>query len=188
MNDFLRDDAWQKKMRDAILAQNFYGKYATEGRYVFIDKGRLSKTLQRRYAVDTVVQGRQGNAVCIEEKIVRWPAHNKPYEFFCLETNSCTKPGHESDGWMVYGQADYLLYCFANADETALVCYLIDFPLLQDWFRAHQDGLRIFQMQGTLNETRGRLAPIIDVCQAVPVKTWRIEAQKKGLDKERSGV
>jgi hypothetical protein len=44
MNLFLRDDLWQRRMRDEILAPAFYGKYALNGRYVFIDKGRLARS------------------------------------------------------------------------------------------------------------------------------------------------
>src|ERR1044071_1908301 len=103
MSDFRRDDAWQKGMRDRILAPSFYKEYAVEGRYVFIDKGRLASTFQRRFAVDTILQGKDGQACCIEEKIVRWPERRKPYDAFTLETRSCTVPGHESPGWMEYG-------------------------------------------------------------------------------------
>ena len=46
MNDFHADNAWQRKVRDEVLAPGFYGQYAVEGRYVVVDKGRLSTILQ----------------------------------------------------------------------------------------------------------------------------------------------
>jgi hypothetical protein len=136
VNEFLRDNLWQREIRDRILAPYFYQKYSVQGRYVFIDKGALASQIQKEFAVDTIVQGKNGAAICIEEKIARWPKPPKraPLTAFALETKSCTVPGHEKTGWMSYGQADYLMYCFANEAETSLDCYLIKFPDLQKWF------------------------------------------------------
>lgn len=168
MNDFVSDDRWQKEMRDQVLAPGFYGSYAVEGRYVVMDKGRIAKEMQR-VAVDTIVQGADGTVVAIEEKIVRWPDRNEPYTAFALETQSCTVPGHESAGWMTYAEADYLLYCFAQRDGS-LICHLIDFPKLQDWFWKNDTKFNVFRMK-TKNRTAGRLVPIVAVEQNVP--TWR---------------
>ncbi len=181
-NDFQRDDKFQKDLRDRILAPDFYGKHAKGGRYVFIDKGRLATTFQKRFAVDTIVQGKNGAGLCIEEKIVRWPESNKPHMCFCLETDSCTVPGHESSGWMRYGKADFLLYCFQQQDLNSLACYLIDFPKLQAWFEPLQMNLPTFMMTDTLNRSRGRLAPIEQVCEAVPC--WRRFASASKLVSE----
>jgi hypothetical protein len=135
VNEFQRDDGWQRQMRDRILAPSFYSTHAAKGRYVFLDKGKLATEIQRLKAVDTIVQGRENVAVCIEEKIVRWPKKRKNgYTAFTLETMSCTVPGREKAGWMKYGEADYLLYCFSDPTETALRCFLIDFPKLKAWF------------------------------------------------------
>lgn len=165
MSDFHVDNEWQRKVRDSVLAPGFYGSYATEGRYVFIDKGRLATTLQKRFAVDTVVQGKEGAALCIEEKIVRWPGY--AYGAYTLETQSCTKPGRESDGWMVYGQADFLLYGFMQPDR--LVIHLIDFPKLQEWFWREAERFDVFGPLPTLNASAGRKVPIADVAANVPV-------------------
>jgi hypothetical protein len=167
MNDFHSDNAWQRRVRDEVLAPQFYGRYAKEGRYVFVDKGRLASILQKRYAVDTVLQARDGSALCIEEKIVRWPGYK--YACFCLETKSCTLPGLESPGWMFYGEADYILYCF-HQDDGGLDCWLIDFPKLQQWFWPRESGFTPFHMK-TKNRTFGRKVPIANVHRAVP--TWR---------------
>ena len=171
MNEFERDDKWQREMRDMILGPRFYGKFAVEGRYVFIDKGRLASILQKRYAVDTIVQGKQGNAWCIEEKIVRWPEQRgEPYTAFCLETESCTVAGFESDGWMRYGQADFLLYCFQTEKRVELDCHLLNFPALKEWFWPREQEFNKFKMRDTLNKTAGRLVDIF----AVPedIKVW----------------
>lgn len=164
MNDFTRDDLWQKKVRDTVLAPGFYGRFGFEGRYVFIDKGRLAETLQRRFAVDTIVQGKAGRAVCIEEKIVRWPGYR--YDAYCLETDSCTRPGRESQGWMHYGQADYLFYCFVQ--PARVECHLIDFPALRAWFWPVHATFPTFGPLATLNASAGRKAPIAAVRANVP--------------------
>ena len=175
MNDFHCDNAWQKQMRDEILAPYFYSKHAAEGRYVFLDKGRLATILQRRYAVDTILQGRKGAAVCIEEKIVRWPGYE--YSSFCLETKSCTVPGYESDGWMVYGKADFLFYCFQQEMPVCLNCWLVDFPKLQEWFWPIVGEFKTFRIP-TQNRTEGRLVPVDIVREHVP--TWRYRVERKG--------
>lgn len=167
MNDFDRDNIWQRKVRDSVLAPGYYGLYSTGGRYVFIDKGRLATILQKRFAVDTILQGKDGEAVCIEEKIVRWPGYR--YRSYCLETDSCTKPGHESQGWMHYGQADFLLYCFMQPDQ--LECHLIDFQKLKAWFWPIASTLPSFGPLDTINRSAGRKARI-DVAKAAGVPVF----------------
>lgn len=180
MNEFERDDKWQKSVRNEILAPEFYGNYAVEGRYVVIDKGRLATIWQKRYAVDTIVQGRDGAAICIEEKIVRWPGYR--YAAFALETKSCTIPGRESPGWMFYGQADYLLYCF-QLDDASLDCWLIDFKKLQEWFWPLEATFPLFQMKDTLNKSAGRKVPVADVHRSVPA--WRRQVKGKNYDAQK---
>lgn len=167
MNDFATDNAWQRGVRDRTLGPNFYGKYAVDGRYVVIDKGALATQLQREYAVDTVMQGRAGAAIFVEEKIVRWKERH--YTAFALETMSCTVPGHEKEGWMCYGRADYLLYAFQQ-ENCDLDCWLIDFPKLKEWFWPLERTFPTFRMRKR-NRSAGRVVPIDDVKAAVP--TWR---------------
>jgi hypothetical protein len=176
VNDWLEDDKWQKEQRDVLLAPFFYGQHARDGRYVFMDKGRLATVLQKRFAVDTVMQCKSGASVCIEEKIVRWKG--KVYDAICLETHSCTKEGHESDGWMVYGEADYLLYCMQQADGS-LHAYLIDFPKLKEWFWPRVDSFAVFGPLKTLNATKGRVVPLADIHAGdVPISKHIICAPK----------
>ena len=163
-SDFERDNKWQRLVRDSLLAPGFYGRYAVEGRYVFIDKGKLATILQKRYAVDTIIQGRDGAAVCIEEKLVRWKGYN--YNAICLETNSCTVAGHESPGWMLYGQANYLLYGMMKPDR--LEVHIWEFPALKDWFWPRVDQFPIFYMQDTFNHSSGRTVPLDLVTAEVP--------------------
>ncbi len=157
MSRFHTDDEWQKAVRDTVLGPGFYGPCSQEGRYVYIDKGRLAPLLQKRYAVDTFMQRLDGRASAVEEKIVRWPGYE--YKKLTLETQSCTVPGHESDGWMVYGQADLLNYalCLGNGD---VLCLIIPFPILQERFwPAHE------QFEETITAQHNRTA-----CRKVPIK------------------
>lgn len=174
MNDFYDDDAWQRQQRDEILAPGFYKQYAHDGRYVFVDKGRL-KSIMRKRAVDTIVQGKKGTAVCFEEKIVRWPGF--VYPAFFLETESCTIEGLESSGWMVYGEADFLFYCFQQ-ENGDLLCYLIDFPALKAWFWPLESTFRGHRMS-TRNRTFGRLVPISVV--GVHVPGWKRRVLRPAL-------
>jgi hypothetical protein len=133
------DDAEQKRVRNLVLGPGFYGRLAT--------------TLQKRFAVDTVMQRKNGQAVCIEEKIVR--GH---YDKVTLETMSCTVPGRESEGWMRYGKADWLVWAMCKEDGNLLV-HVFDFPALQEafWSAAH-----LFEehITGQRNRTASRKVPI----------------------------
>lgn len=133
MSRWEEDDRGQKRVRDLVIGPGLYGSWGVEGRYVFLDKGRndLVTLLQKRFAVDTVVQGRDGAAIFVEEKIVRWPGYE--YTKVTLETRSCTVAGRESDGWMVYGKADFLNYAMCLGDGN-VVCHFIDFQRLKTAF------------------------------------------------------
>jgi hypothetical protein len=147
------DNDAQRKVRDLVLGPGLYGSFAVDGRYVYIDKGRLAGTLQKRYAVDTILQRADGRATCIEEKIVRGE-----YTAVTLETMSCTVPGKESDGWMKYGQADWLVYAMC-CENLTLLCHIIDFAALQGCF---WPAAKTFQE--TISKQQNRTA-----CRKVPL-------------------
>jgi hypothetical protein len=128
MSRFDFDNAAQRRVRDLVLGPGFYGPHSQDGRYVYVDKGRLATILQKRFAVDTIMQRINGDAACVEEKIVR-----DEYAALSLETMSCTVPGHESEGWMRYGQADLLNWAMCRADGKVMI-HLFDFPKLQEVF------------------------------------------------------
>lgn len=174
---FCEDNQWQREIRDRILAPNLYGKYSVGGRYVFLDRGGMASLLQKRHAVDTIMQRGAGEAVCIEEKLTRWKG--RAYSNFFLETKSCTVPGHESDGWMVYGSADLLLYGFVQEGECSVLCYLIDFQQLKQWFWPRHETYPRYVMPNTTNHTEGRLVPIEDVRNS-PVSCKRFSIRADG--------
>lgn len=173
MNEFDRQNEWQRSMRDTIL-KPFYRRFCDEGRFVFIEKSRCSTLLQKRLAVDTVAQSKRGGSICVEEKLVRFPKNGRPLSRFFLETESCTIPGIESPGWMRYADADLLLYGFQTGpDLPSFDCYIIDFQKLKEWFWGRFEAFQEYTMPDTINRTRGRLVPISDVAASVPtMRRW----------------
>jgi hypothetical protein len=130
MNDFRRDNSGQRRVRDAVLVPFLYKNISMDGRFVLCDKGRFADILQRRMDVDTIVE-RENGLVAIEEKIVRWGG--RKYTAVTLETDSCTIPGYETDGWMHYCEADKLLWVMCQGDGT-VVYHVFGFPELQKVF------------------------------------------------------
>jgi hypothetical protein len=175
---FHDDDNAQKAVRDAVLGPGFYGPFSLDGRYVFIDKGRLATILQKRFAVDTILQRTNGAATCIEEKIVRWPG--KEYTAIVLETKSCTVLDHESDGWMVYGQADWLNYVMCQKNGN-LLCHIIDFALLQAkfWEVFSQFPETVSKQH---NRTACRVVPLQWVRDNVPIYSRQVFATPEGAE------
>lgn len=166
MNNFYVDDSWQRQIRNKALAP-YYKNISDEGRFVFLDKGKLATRLQREFAIDTILQGKGNSVFGIEEKIVRWPGYS--YKAYTLETMSCTVPGREKRGWMHYSTCDYLLYCFVQADSTSIIAHLIPFPKLQTWF-FENDRYETYKSSFTnqINRTETKIVPIEDVWSAIP--------------------
>ncbi len=168
---FRVDDAWTKQKRDRYL-KAVYGKWSVEGRYVLIDKSRCSTLIQMRFEVDTICQVEDGKSICIEEKIVRWKG--KRLQRFFLETESCTNEGHESPGWMHYGEADFLLYAF-ELEDGSLDVYLIDFKKLKDWFWSVDHSDYYSHTMEEENCTKGLLVDIVDVVENVTTKRFHVK-------------
>lgn len=167
MKQWERSDMWQRGLRNRFLVP-VYKQWCDEGRYVFIQKSDCSTLLQKRYALDTILQVHD-RSVCLEEKIVR-----QPWPFFFFETDSCTLPERESEGWMQYIQADAVLYAFFREAEQVLDTYVIEqFQEVKMWFWQVYTRYREHTMP-TENRTRGRLVPIEDVSEMVQVKRYYI--------------
>lgn len=166
MNDFHRDNNWQRQMRDEFLVpfyrETFHG-------YVLLDSGRFAKSQQDR-DVDTLAWHSDGEVIAIEEKIVRYPG--RKYTAICLETESCTVPGHIARGWMYYSGADVLLYCMQTGGG-GLDCLSIDFPKLHDWFWRNAGDFHIHVMPDTINKTASRIVPI-DAVEPFVRKRFRL--------------
>lgn len=187
---FLVDDAWQRSVRDGLLTPH-YRKWFRG--FVYLDTGRLTKYLQKKYAIDTFAELKDGRAVGIEEKITRCPGP-EPYEAICLETQSCTMAGHEAPGWMEYGNADYLLYaravhpegrkcdsamCKAWCERCWLDVDLIDFPELKQWFWEHEKQFQQFGPVEPPNNSIGRIVPLDAIRECIPFETFSIKPQSE---------
>ncbi len=179
MNKFERDDNWQRKIRDKILAP-YYARVSYNGRYVLVDKGNLAEKLQREMAIDTIIQLKNNGVLGIEEKIRRWPGYE--YQDYALEVMSCTIPGREKKGWMYYATCDYLFYCFVQEDENSLILHSIPFNKLKAWFfdnNRFEKYKSLFTKQ--VNRTEFKIVPIEDVWRAIPgCRKIFIKAQTEG--------
>ncbi len=179
MNRFHRDDGAQKAVRDIVIGPGLYGQFSQDGRYVYIDKGRMAMIIQRRLSCDTVLQSdKDGSAVGIEEKIVRW--NRRAYTALTLETKSCTNVGHESDGWMVYGEADWLNYAMCQENGNVL-CYLIDFQKLKEEFWKDVESFRE-TVTTQYNHTACSLVPIKWVDDRVGICRRMLYPTQEGID------
>lgn len=160
MNDFRRDDQWQKEMRGAFLVP-FYRRYRG---LMLLDEGRFAELLQKD-GCDTLVWKYDHHPIAVEEKIVRSPQGREPYTAICLETESCTVPGYISRGWMWYSKADVLFYCMHQANDT-LDCLWIDFPKLHKWFWLREKQFPLSVLADTINQTASRVVPIDSIAGA----------------------
>jgi hypothetical protein len=166
--EFVDADAWQRGLRDAILVPLFY-------RPLFGDAWRFfpGRHPMQRKGIDTAVVYR-GEVKYIDEKIVAWPKRGTPYTAFALETWSCTVEGYERAGWMFFGMADWMLYCFADESETALDCYLISFPKLKDWFWSLGEHYFPATRTDQFNHSECHVVPIDAVREAVPMRCYQL--------------
>lgn len=176
---FERDDEWTHHMQARFMTK--YYDYISNGRYAFIN-GKLSfcaKILQKELAIDSIYQNPQGDVVCAEEKIERWPGY--PRTNFALETDSCTVPGHEKQGWMHYAKADILLYGFSLENEEGIDLYKLNFQPLKHWFWHVYQRYDTYTMP-TLNRTRIRKVPIAHVLKVSGVFPSRYIITYDGIE------
>lgn len=183
MKRWQRDDLWQKGKRD-LLYVPFYEVTAFKGRFTLINKSCASMQIQKQ-GVDTTFQVSHDESVLREEKLVRWKG--RAYTRIFCETDSCTVPGHESEGWMRYTIADELFYGLVQEDEQSVDAYLIkEFQKFKSWFwemyevRKHSISLQERYPESTNsyeNRTRGVLVYITDVIQVAKVERFFISTQ-----------
>ena len=94
----------------------------------------------------------------------------KKYTAFTLETESCTIEGREKDGWMKYGEFDYLLYGFVQQDNN-IELYVIPFQKLKKWFWENYKNFQITETN-QINRTRCRIVDIKEVETRVGFKKF----------------
>jgi len=167
---FIADLKYAETQREKL--KDFYACKSYENRYVFINKesGVIGKELQNR-SIDTIMQVSDKKEIYIEEKIVRWKG--KKYTAFTLETDSCTVKGREKDGWMKYGEFDYLLYGL-ELENSDIEAYIISFQKLKKWFWENYENYRITTTE-QINKTACRIVPIVDIKNNVGYKKFFIK-------------
>lgn len=169
MSEFKTDLKYAEKQRENL--KEFYSLKAFEGRYIFINKecGKISDYLQKK-AVDTIMQLSDNKEIYIEEKIVRWKGVK--YTAFTLETDSCTVKGYEKEGWMKYGEFDFLLYGFEQENKNIII-YIIPFKKLKTWFWSNYEKYPITTTK-QINRTKCRIVNISDIKKYVGFKKFTI--------------
>jgi len=166
---FQTDLNFAEKYRQRL--KDFYSIKALDGRYVFINKtsGKLGNELQQK-SIDTILQLTDKKEIYIEEKIVRWKG--KKYTAFTLETESCSIVGREKDGWMKYGEFDYLIYGFIQENDNIEV-YVIPFQKLKKWFWENYELFPITKTE-QINKTICRVVDIKEVEKNVGFKKFTL--------------
>lgn len=142
------------------------GSFCDEGRYVLTDKGRLAPEIQQKYG-DIVTQ-RRGQMVWVEMKTEERYTGN-----FFIEDWSNWSRGNP--GWFHKLDTDLLFYQFL--DNQSL--YLVDFRSLRQWLMSgNPTGNRFSKYRmvkqskcDQLNDTWGRLVPVIDVMESREVRS-----------------
>lgn len=150
---------------------------ATNGKFVYTDKGRLAVEFQKKYG-DVLIQEKKSNGMwTVEIKAEKSPSPN-----FFLEHWSNGK--WLTTGWMFTLQADLLFYHFLDSDEL----YIMKLPHLQRWFHfgegfnksepcLYRPGCERFPLKrqkkyDQLNDTWGRCVPIEVVRKEVGLKKF----------------
>lgn len=149
----------------------------TDGRFVYTDKGRLSKEFQLKYGDALINENKSGGFLSIEMKAERRATGN-----LFLETWS--NGSVYRLGWMFHSDSDVLFYHFLNSDEL----YILKMQALKRWFwfgigpkrrdgtiRIHIPGYIRFKQvkqreREQMNDTWGCLTPVKDLAQEVGLR------------------
>jgi hypothetical protein len=188
LNELQIDDAWQREVFDRLLAP-VLREASYQGQIIFLDiASSVASLLQRRAHVDAVAQLPKGGTMSLEFKIVRWPhdEQGRPRRFhwrdIFLETWSCTVPGHQAHGWFFTSKADILLWSQCSYDERSLWCFAFPLQRLRAWYRRRlreQPELKLCFVENRIDGrslwTRGRLAPISQLCRALRTEAFHVD-------------
>lgn len=149
----------------------------TNGRYVYTDKGRLSKEFQRRYGDVLVNMAQRGDMLSVEMKAERKETGNLFLELF-------SNGSRYNFGWMAHSDADLLFYHFLDSDAL----YITDMQWLRSWFwfgigptrkngsqRIHRPGFVRFEMKrqktySQMNDTWGCPVSVMVIKDEVGLK------------------
>lgn len=170
------DDAWQRRVRDRLLSP-WYQQKASWHWFADREKGAVAVGLQDR-GIDTLAIFKH-RLVSIDEKMARPPLYTKrPFPDYYLELKSRTVPT-ETPGWMEYGRAEVVLYCFAYGDQDEpdrLDCRMLDAVRLKAWVAANRERCEAYAMTRYDHCPTGVKAPIGAVDAAALICQFWVEA------------
>lgn len=133
-NDFEKNEDDSKRYRH--LMKCFYNHISPGNEPMYLDGRRgFDLTAQTELHIDALLMGKNGNRYSLEEKLADWPTDkNEPHTALYAETESCSKPGCVTNGYMQESIADFLVYSFEISD-VGLDIYHIEFvQRLKPWF------------------------------------------------------
>jgi hypothetical protein len=174
-NHYLEDHQFGTKEYSRLLDEHFY-PFLSGGHSPrrFDNDGRHDKLRQTKYKTDLEIELSDGFLHDFEEKIARWPEDGKPHTAFYYETESCSRPGLITPGWMRDSEAEYLMYAF-EIHKRGLDIYLSDFQKLkQEFWKALERDPRCFECHRNRgrNESQGRIVPISFTTKATYTKRF----------------
>lgn len=117
---------------------------ATDGRFVYTDKGRLAVEFQKKYG-DVLIQEKKNNGMWS----VEMKAEMRPSPNLFLEHWSNGK--RYTPGWMVTLEADLLFYHFIESDEL----YIVKLYQLKRWYHFGEGFKTINGIRGECQYTPG---------------------------------
>ena len=154
------------------ILKPLFGACSDDGRYVLMNKGRLTKKLQAEMG-DVVMQKGDG-VLWVESKAER---ANKYGNFFLEEWSNRSR---NTPGWMFKLNTDFLFYHFLKEEEL----YIMRYQELNNWAlltpnqcgdnggvgRMYDYELKQQRVYKQANDTWGRCVPIHEL--AIEIKVW----------------
>jgi hypothetical protein len=163
-NNFALDYCFGAERYRDLLDDHFY-PYIAEGRRPrrFDSQSRHDKIRQMKLKIDLELELHKGEWQDIEEKVVRWPVSGNPHTAFFYETESCSRPGMVTPGWIRKSEAETLLYAF-EVEKRGLDIYLCEeFQEIKNrfWEELKRNPNCFPCSRNTdRNQSQGRLVPI----------------------------
>jgi hypothetical protein len=121
----------------------------------------------------------RGRELQLEEKLI-----SKQYSKFYCETESCSKPGMITDGWMRTSKAHYLVYAFTVPDR-GLDIYILKFPEFKEWFwveMAKRPCPFDWHRNPDKNQSQGRLVSVQWCIRRVPARHYFLSFDGECID------
>lgn len=175
MNNFDRDNAWQRPVRDRLITPFYKWRYRHGSFEYFDGPDEEAVRMQRVHHIDTAGVTPTLGTEYIDEKIMRRRNDGGSPVNVSIETLSCSLPGRTSPGW-IHNRGNprptWLNYCYADAqvaeEVTKLACLWMPFDDLQGWFFETGEDTWPLHVEPYENMTHSRNVPIKQIMAQVP--------------------